>query len=86
MVYFILTWLKAHEDLFIFLFFLLFVTSLGPKVAPNFTVVQPTSDSIVVSWEDIPIKDHQGFLKGYLLEFAKGEEGTVKPKDFESGK
>uniref|UniRef100_A0A8C8STP6 LIF receptor subunit alpha n=1 Tax=Pelusios castaneus TaxID=367368 RepID=A0A8C8STP6_9SAUR len=54
-------------------------------VAPNFTVEETSSDSILVKWEDIPVEDCRGFLKGYMLYFAKGKRGTSKPSYFEEG-
>uniref|UniRef100_A0A8D0L5J1 Leukemia inhibitory factor receptor n=1 Tax=Sphenodon punctatus TaxID=8508 RepID=A0A8D0L5J1_SPHPU len=62
-----------------------YVKELAPKVAPNFTVEHTTSDSILVKWEDMPVEDCQGFLMGYLLFFAKEEEGTLKPRSSETG-
>ncbi|KAM6105695.1 LOW QUALITY PROTEIN: leukemia inhibitory factor receptor-like [Pterocles gutturalis] len=56
-----------------------------PKRAPNFTVEETSSDSILVKWEDIPIEDCQGFLEGYRLSFAKGEKDALKPRLSESG-
>lgn len=58
----------------------------APKRAPNFTVEETSSDSILVKWEDIPIEDCQGFLEGYRLSFAKGEKDALKPRLSESGK
>ncbi|XP_034630424.1 leukemia inhibitory factor receptor isoform X1 [Trachemys scripta elegans] len=55
-----------------------YMKELPPKVAPNFTVEETSSDSILVKWEDIPVEDCQGFLKGYILYFAKGENGSSK--------
>ncbi|XP_075788631.1 leukemia inhibitory factor receptor [Pelodiscus sinensis] len=62
-----------------------YMKELPPKVAPNFTVEETSSDSILVKWEDIPVEDCQGFLKGYMLCFAKGEKGTSKPSFMEKG-
>ncbi|XP_065406094.1 leukemia inhibitory factor receptor isoform X2 [Chrysemys picta bellii] len=55
-----------------------YMKELPPKVAPNFTVEETSSDSILVKWEDIPVEDCQGFLKGYILYFAKGEKSSSK--------
>ncbi|NXF05027.1 LIFR factor, partial [Smithornis capensis] len=62
-----------------------YMKELPPKSAPNFTVEETSSDSILVKWEDIPIEECRGFLKGYLLSFAKGEKDALKPKLSESG-
>ncbi|KAJ7335040.1 hypothetical protein JRQ81_012981 [Phrynocephalus forsythii] len=62
-----------------------YIKELEPRVAPVFNVELATSDSILIKWKDIPVKDARGFLKGYLLHLGKGEEGTTKPNSFESG-
>ncbi|XP_027490546.1 leukemia inhibitory factor receptor [Corapipo altera] len=62
-----------------------YMKELPPKSAPNFTVEETSSDSILVRWEDIPIEECRGFLKGYLLSFAKGEKDALKPRLSESG-
>ncbi|XP_074667753.1 leukemia inhibitory factor receptor [Strix aluco] len=62
-----------------------YMKELPPKRAPNFTVEETSSDSILVKWEDIPIEDCQGFLEGYRLSFAKGEKDALKPMLSESG-
>ncbi|XP_042308443.1 leukemia inhibitory factor receptor isoform X2 [Sceloporus undulatus] len=62
-----------------------YTKELEPAVAPVFNVELTTSDSILIKWEGIPAEKSRGFLKGYLLHFGKGEEGTTKPKTFESG-
>uniref|UniRef100_A0A8C5TN57 Leukemia inhibitory factor receptor n=1 Tax=Malurus cyaneus samueli TaxID=2593467 RepID=A0A8C5TN57_9PASS len=62
-----------------------YMKELPPKTAPNFTVEETSSDSILVKWEDIPIEECRGFLKGYLLSFAKGEKDALKPRLSESG-
>ncbi|NXM74696.1 LIFR factor, partial [Serilophus lunatus] len=62
-----------------------YMKELPPKSAPNFTVEETSSDFILVKWEDIPIEECRGFLKGYLLSFAKGEKDALKPKLSESG-
>ncbi|NXL34955.1 LIFR factor, partial [Glaucidium brasilianum] len=62
-----------------------YMKELPPKRAPNFTVEETSSDSILVKWEDIPIEDCQGFLEGYRLSFAKGEKDALKPTLSESG-
>ncbi|OXB60511.1 hypothetical protein ASZ78_009727, partial [Callipepla squamata] len=61
------------------------VIKSAPKRAPNFTVEETSSDSILVKWEDMPIEDCQGFLEGYRLSFAKGEKDALKPRLLESG-
>uniref|UniRef100_A0A6G1RH20 Leukemia inhibitory factor receptor alpha n=1 Tax=Hypotaenidia okinawae TaxID=2861861 RepID=A0A6G1RH20_9GRUI len=63
-----------------------YMKELPPKRAPNFTVEETSSDSILVKWEDIPIEDCQGFIEGYRLSFAKGEKNALKPRLLESGK
>ncbi|XP_012414374.1 leukemia inhibitory factor receptor [Trichechus manatus latirostris] len=50
----------------------------APIVAPNFTVEDTSADSILVKWEDIPVEELRGFLRGYLFYFGKGERGTSK--------
>ncbi|XP_067401653.1 leukemia inhibitory factor receptor isoform X2 [Emydura macquarii macquarii] len=62
-----------------------YMKELPPKVAPNFTVAETSSDSVLVKWEDIPVEDCQGFLKGYMLYFAKGKRGASKPSYLEEG-
>uniref|UniRef100_A0A8B9PL09 Leukemia inhibitory factor receptor n=1 Tax=Apteryx owenii TaxID=8824 RepID=A0A8B9PL09_APTOW len=62
-----------------------YMKELPPKRAPNFTVEETSSDSILVKWEDIPVEDCQGFLEGYRLSFAKGEKDALKPRLSESG-
>ncbi|NXC82838.1 LIFR factor, partial [Cercotrichas coryphoeus] len=62
-----------------------YMKELPPKTAPNFIVEETSSDSILVKWEDIPIEECRGFLKGYLLSFAKGEKDALKPRLSESG-
>ncbi|NXD09085.1 LIFR factor, partial [Nothocercus nigrocapillus] len=62
-----------------------YTKELPPKRAPNFTVEETSSDSILVKWEDIPIEDCQGFLEGYRLSFAKGEKDALKSRLSESG-
>ncbi|KAM9591458.1 LOW QUALITY PROTEIN: leukemia inhibitory factor receptor-like [Morphnus guianensis] len=59
-----------------------YMKELPPKCAPNFTVEETSSDSILVKWEDISIEDCQGF-EGYRLSFAKGEKDA--PRLSESG-
>ncbi|NXT69479.1 LIFR factor, partial [Chaetops frenatus] len=62
-----------------------YMKELPPKTAPNFIVEETSSDSILVKWEDIPVEECRGFLKGYLLSFAKGEKDALKPRLSESG-
>ncbi|XP_062984206.1 leukemia inhibitory factor receptor [Elgaria multicarinata webbii] len=62
-----------------------YIQELNPIVAPLCNVEIATSDSVLIKWDDIPVKDLRGFLKGYVLQFGKGEEGIAKPKDFEPG-
>lgn len=58
----------------------------APIVAPNFTVEDTSADSILVKWEDIPVEELRGFLRGYLFYFEKGERDTSKIRGLESGK
>ena len=58
----------------------------APIVAPNFTVEDTSADSILVRWEDIPVEELRGFLRGYLFYFEKGERDTSKIRGLESGK
>lgn len=58
----------------------------APTVAPNFTVEDTSADSILVKWEDIPVEELRGFLRGYLFYFEKGERDTSKIRGLESGK
>ncbi|KAM6364392.1 LOW QUALITY PROTEIN: leukemia inhibitory factor receptor-like [Pluvialis apricaria] len=62
-----------------------YMKELPPKHAPNFTVEETSSDSVLVKWEDIPIEDCQGFLEGYQLSFEKGDKDVLKPRRSESG-
>ncbi|XP_006889605.1 PREDICTED: leukemia inhibitory factor receptor [Elephantulus edwardii] len=63
-----------------------YIEELAPVVAPNFTVEDTSSDSILVKWEDIPVEELRGFLRGYLFYFGKGERGTSKMRGLESGR
>ncbi|XP_074138724.1 leukemia inhibitory factor receptor [Sminthopsis crassicaudata] len=63
-----------------------YTEELAPSVAPNFTVEDTSADSILVKWEDIPVEDLRGFLRGYLFYFEKGEKGTSKIQGLESGR
>ncbi|KAM6224370.1 leukemia inhibitory factor receptor [Rhynchocyon petersi] len=62
-----------------------YIEELAPVVAPNFTVEDTSSDSILVKWEEIPVEELRGFLRGYLFYFGKGERGTSKMRDLEPG-
>ncbi|XP_030048912.1 leukemia inhibitory factor receptor isoform X3 [Microcaecilia unicolor] len=55
-----------------------YMIELAPKVAPNATVEQTTSNSIQIKWDDIPAEDLQGFLQGYLVYLTKQENDTSK--------
>jgi leukemia inhibitory factor receptor len=57
----------------------------APIVAPNFTVEDTSADSILVKWEDIPVEELRGFLRGYLFYFQKGERDTTKMQGLDSG-
>ncbi|XP_060092576.1 leukemia inhibitory factor receptor [Heteronotia binoei] len=61
-----------------------YTKELSPRIAPNVEVEYTTSDSIVITWEALPVNESGGFLKGYLLEFAKGEEDRIKSRSFET--
>ncbi|XP_074058750.1 leukemia inhibitory factor receptor [Macrotis lagotis] len=63
-----------------------YTKELAPSIAPNFTVEDTSADSILVKWEDIPVDDLRGFLRGYLFYFEKGEKGTSKIQGLESGR
>ncbi|XP_011799782.1 PREDICTED: leukemia inhibitory factor receptor [Colobus angolensis palliatus] len=62
-----------------------YIEELAPTVAPNFTVEDTSADSILVKWEDIPVEELRGFLRGYLFYFGKGERDTSKMRILESG-
>ncbi|XP_008068331.1 leukemia inhibitory factor receptor [Carlito syrichta] len=61
-----------------------YIEELAPNVAPNFTVEDTSADSILVKWEDIPVEELRGFLRGYLFYFEKGERDTSKMRGLES--
>ncbi|XP_075397071.1 leukemia inhibitory factor receptor [Tenrec ecaudatus] len=63
-----------------------YIEELAPVVAPNFTVEDTSADSILVKWEDIPVEELRGFLRGYVFYFGKGEQGTSKMRGLESGR
>ncbi|KAM5168096.1 leukemia inhibitory factor receptor isoform 1-T3 [Callospermophilus lateralis] len=63
-----------------------YIEELAPIVAPNFTVEDTSADSILVKWEDIPVEELRGFLRGYLFYFEKGERDTSKRGSVESGR
>lgn len=44
-----------------------------------------SADSILVKWEDIPVEELRGFLRGYVFYFEKGERDTSKRDGLESG-
>ena len=60
-------------------------SSAAPAVAPNFTVEDTSADSILVKWDEIPVDELRGFLRGYLFYFEKGERDTSKIIGLESG-
>ncbi|XP_066470563.1 leukemia inhibitory factor receptor-like [Tiliqua scincoides] len=62
-----------------------YTKELEPSVAPLFKVEKATSDSIWIKWENIPVVDSRGFLKGYMLHFSKEEEGSKNLKSCTSG-
>ncbi|OCT98777.1 leukemia inhibitory factor receptor [Xenopus laevis] len=53
-----------------------YTAELTPRVAPNFTVVETTSDSIYVKWEGMPEEDLRGFLHGHIVYIVKQENST----------
>lgn len=55
-----------------------YIEELAPIVAPDFIVEDTSADSILVRWEDIPVEELRGFLRGYLFYFEKGEKDTSK--------
>ncbi|XP_019506283.1 PREDICTED: leukemia inhibitory factor receptor [Hipposideros armiger] len=63
-----------------------YIEELAPTVAPDFTVEDTSADSILVKWEDIPVEELRGFLRGYLFYFEKGERDTSKMRGLESGR
>ncbi|XP_042117393.2 leukemia inhibitory factor receptor isoform X2 [Peromyscus maniculatus bairdii] len=62
-----------------------YIEELAPIAAPNFTVEDTSADSILVKWEDVPVEELRGFLRGYLFYFQKGERETPKTRSFETG-
>lgn len=62
-----------------------FFSFTAPAVAPNFTVEDTSADSILVKWEEIPVEELRGFLRGYLFYFEKGERDTSKIMGLEPG-
>lgn len=60
-----------------------YIEELAPVVAPNFTVEDTSADSILVKWDDIPVEELRGFLRGYLFYFQKGERDTPKTRILE---
>ncbi|XP_054842132.1 leukemia inhibitory factor receptor-like [Eublepharis macularius] len=61
-----------------------YTEELSPRIAPKVLVEHTTSDSILITWEMLPVSERRGFLRGYFLQFAKGEEGKIKSKGFET--
>lgn len=61
-----------------------YIEELAPIVAPNFTVEDTSADSILVKWDDIPVEELRGFLRGYLFYFQKGERDTPKTRSLET--
>uniref|UniRef100_A0ACB8EPN1 Uncharacterized protein n=1 Tax=Sphaerodactylus townsendi TaxID=933632 RepID=A0ACB8EPN1_9SAUR len=62
-----------------------YTKELSPRISPKVVVERTTSDSILITWDILPVSESCGFIKGYLLQFAKGEEGKIMPKGFETG-
>ncbi|KAM3938780.1 leukemia inhibitory factor receptor [Leptodactylus fuscus] len=56
---------------------------LAPLVAPNFTIQETTSRSILVKWEAISEEYLRGFLQGYLVYVVKqqNDSSSVKFQD-----
>lgn len=48
----------------------------APLVAPNFTVQETTSSSILVKWEAISEEHLRGFLQGYLVYVVKQQNDS----------
>ncbi|XP_056402166.1 leukemia inhibitory factor receptor isoform X2 [Hyla sarda] len=52
---------------------------LAPLVAPNFTIEETTSSSILVKWDAISDEDLRGFLQGYLFYIFKQQNDSGAP-------
>ncbi|XP_018420101.1 PREDICTED: leukemia inhibitory factor receptor [Nanorana parkeri] len=57
-----------------------YTEELPPKVSPNFTVQETTSNSILVKWEPIPEDNLCGFLQGYLVYVVKNQSDSYFAK------
>ncbi|XP_075711113.1 leukemia inhibitory factor receptor [Rhinoderma darwinii] len=53
-----------------------YAEELAPFVAPNFTVQETTSSSILVKWESIAEENLHGFLQGYLVYVVKQQNDS----------
>ncbi|XP_044129373.1 leukemia inhibitory factor receptor isoform X1 [Bufo gargarizans] len=53
-----------------------YAEELAPLVAPNFTVQETTSRSILVKWEAISEENQRGFLQGYLFYVMKQQNDS----------
>ncbi|KAM5193915.1 leukemia inhibitory factor receptor [Mantella aurantiaca] len=60
--------------------FTAYTEELTPKVAPNFTVQETTSNSILVKWQPVPEDDLRGFLQGYLVYVVKNQSDSYFAK------
>ncbi|CAJ0962762.1 unnamed protein product, partial [Ranitomeya imitator] len=49
---------------------------LAPLVAPNLTIQETTSSSVLVKWEDISEENLRGFLQGYLFYVVKQQNNA----------
>ncbi|KAM9331015.1 leukemia inhibitory factor receptor [Gastrophryne carolinensis] len=56
--------------------FVAYSEELSPKAAPNFTITETTSSSILVIWEPVLEEDLRGFLQGYLVYVVKNQNDS----------
>ncbi|XP_069819192.1 leukemia inhibitory factor receptor [Dendropsophus ebraccatus] len=56
---------------------IVYAQELAPLVAPNFTVEETTSSSILVKWDAISEENLRGFLQGYLVYVVKQQNDSV---------
>ncbi|KAG8543225.1 hypothetical protein GDO81_025180 [Engystomops pustulosus] len=54
-----------------------YAEELAPLVAPNFTIQETTSRSILVRWEAISEENLRGFLQGYLVYVVKQQNDSA---------
>ncbi|XP_072272716.1 leukemia inhibitory factor receptor-like [Pyxicephalus adspersus] len=57
-----------------------YTEELPPIMAPNFTIQETTSHSILVKWESIPEDDLRGFLQGYMIYVVKNQSDSYFAK------